>query len=59
MRVHLIKKQSIEEFGRKNARSRPSFSIWLSVIKRVEWNEPNDIIATFNIADILGDGSDR
>ena len=59
MRVHLIKKQSIEEFVRKNARSRTSFSIWLSVIRRVEWNEPNDIIATFNSADILGDGSDR
>jgi mRNA interferase HigB len=31
----------------------------LSIIKRVEWSEPNDIIASFNSADILGNGSDR
>jgi len=35
------------------------FKIWLSIIKRVDWNEPNDIITTFNSADILGSGSDR
>jgi len=59
MKVHLIKKQSIEDYILKNARSRVSFEIWLSVIKRVDWKEPNDIIATFNSADILGKGSDR
>jgi len=59
MKVHLIKKQSIEDFGSKNARSLASFEIWLSIIRRVDWNEPNEIISTFNSADILGNGSDR
>ena len=59
MKVHLIKKQSIEDYVLKNARSRASFEIWLSIIKRVDWNEPNEIISTFNRADILGKGSDR
>ncbi|MGQ1786028.1 MULTISPECIES: type II toxin-antitoxin system HigB family toxin [unclassified Saccharicrinis] len=59
MRVHLIKKQSIEDYVQKNARSRPSFEIWLSLLKRVDWNEPNEIVSTFNSCDILGKGSDR
>jgi mRNA interferase HigB len=59
MKVHLIKKQSIEEYVLKNARSRASFEIWLSIIKRVDRKEPNDIVTTFNSADIIGRGSDR
>jgi mRNA interferase HigB len=59
MRVHLIKKQSIEDYVQKNARSRASFEIWLSIIKRVDWKGPNEIILTFNSSDILGKGSDR
>ncbi len=59
MRIHLIKKQSIEDYILKNARSRTSFEIWLSIIRHADWNEPNDIISTFNSADILGKGSDR
>ena len=59
MKAHLIKKQSIEDYVLKNARSRASFEIWLSIIKRVDWNAPNEIATTFNSADILGKGSDR
>jgi len=59
MRVHLIKKQSIEDYVLKNSRSRASFEIWLSIIKRVDWKEPKEIILTFNSADILGKGSNR
>jgi mRNA interferase HigB len=43
----------------KNARGRASFEIWLSIIKRVDWSEPNEITSTFNSADILGKGSNR
>jgi hypothetical protein len=35
MNVHLIKKQSIEDYVLRNARSRVSFEIWLSIIKWV------------------------
>ena len=59
MRVHLIKKQSIEDFVLKNARSRTSFETWLMILKRADWKEPKDIISTFNNADILGKGSER
>ena len=59
MKVHLIKKQSIEDYVLKNARSKESFEIWLSLIKRADWSVPKDIISTFNSADILGRSSDR
>ena len=59
MKVHLIKKQSIEDYILKNARSKASFEIWLSILKRADWNEPNEIILTFNSADILGKSSNR
>lgn len=59
MKVHLIKKQSIEDYVLKNARSRASFEIWLSIVRRSDWKEPNEILSTFNSADILGKGSDR
>lgn len=59
MKVHLIKKQSIEDYILKNERSRASFEIWLSILKHVEWEEPNEILLTYNSADILGKGSER
>lgn len=59
MKVNLIKKQSIEKYVSDNARSRTSFEKWLSIIKRADWDEPKDIISTFNSADILGKSSDR
>ncbi|MCB0395553.1 MAG: type II toxin-antitoxin system HigB family toxin [Flavobacteriales bacterium] len=59
MRVHLIKKQSIEDYAVANVQSRQPFMIWLSVIRRADWNEPNDIKSTFGSADILGGGSER
>lgn len=59
MKLHLIKKQSVEDYILRNARSRVSFEIWYSLLKRVDWNEPGDILSTFNSADILGKGSNR
>lgn len=59
MKVHLIKKQTIEGYVLKNGRSRTSFKNWLSIVKRADWNEPKEIISTFSSADILGKGSER
>ena len=59
MKVHLIRKESIEEYILLNAKGRASFEIWFSTIKRADWNEPNEIASTFNSADILGNGSER
>lgn len=59
MKVHLIKKQSILDFIVKNAQSRTGFETWLSIIGHADWNEPADMVGTFNKADILGNGSNR
>lgn len=59
MKVHLIKKQTIEDYVSRNPRSKTSFETWFSVIKKADWNEPRDIISTFNSADILGKASNR
>jgi len=59
MKTHLIKKQTIEEYVKGNSQSKSAFSLWLSILKWVQWKEPNDIISTFNSADILGKSSKR
>ncbi len=59
MKVHLIKKQTIEDYILKNAGSKSSFEIWFSILKRADRKEPNEIILTYNSADILGESSNR
>lgn len=59
MRVHLIKRQSIEGFISENIQSKTAFSLWLLIISRADWNNPQDILLTFNSADILGNGTNR
>ncbi len=59
MKVHLIKKQTIEDYVNKNTQSRVSFEIWISVLKGADWKKPNEIMSTFNSADILGKSSKR
>jgi mRNA-degrading endonuclease HigB of HigAB toxin-antitoxin module len=43
MKVHLIKRQTIEEFVLQHARSRTSFADWLEKIKRADWKEPGTL----------------
>jgi mRNA interferase HigB len=59
MKVHLIKVQSIERFVLENSQSKKSFETWLSIVKRADWNTPQDIVKTFNSADTLEKGSTR
>jgi len=59
MRVHLIKKQTIENYVIRNSRSRISFQDWLSKLRWADWKRPGDIKATFNSADLLGERSNR
>ncbi len=59
MRGHLIKRQTIEDFIRKNATSRSAFNHWLSIIRYADRGIPQDIISTFMSADILGKNSQR
>lgn len=59
MRVHLIKEKTVEDFIRKHAVGKSTFSNWLSVLRNVDWNRSEDILFTFGAADLLGNGSNR
>lgn len=59
MRIHLIKKNTIENYVLGHARSKTSFEIWLTAIKYADWQAPRDIKQTFGSADLLGNGSRR
>ena len=59
MRIHLIKKQTIEIFVSRNNQSKVSFQVWLTSVQLADWNKPNDIIFTFSSADLLGKYSGR
>ena len=59
MKVHLVKKQTIEEYARNNAQSRAPFRLWLITLNGADWNEPEDILGTFGATDLLGNGCDR
>ena len=59
MKVHLIRKETIEEFVRNNPQSKLPFGDWLSKIKYADWEKPTDIQNTFPSADLLGKSSNR
>jgi len=59
MKVHLIRKETIEDFARQNAQSRTSFAEWLTKIKYADWEKPADIQGAFPSTDLLGNGSSR
>ena len=59
MRVHLIKKQTIEDYVADNVGSRIPFQDWLNKMKFADWKSAADIKKTFGAADLLGKGSSR
>lgn len=59
MKVHLIRKETIEDFADNNAQSRTSLAEWLTKVKYADWNKPIDMQATFGSADLLGKNSNR
>jgi mRNA interferase HigB len=59
MRVHLIKKQTIQRFVNGHQSGKSSFENWLTLIKYSDWHSPRDIQLTFGSADLLGQGSNR
>ena len=58
MSVHLIKKQTIEHYSQRHGYKR-AFEEWISKLKYADWESPQDIIGTFNSADLLGKGCHR
>lgn len=59
MRVHLIRRTTIEEFAERNAQSRISFNEWLLKLRYADWSIPSDMQITYPQADLLGKGSSR
>lgn len=59
MKIHLIRKETIEAFIKQNAQSSSAFEEWSNKLKYADWGTPADIIATFPSTDILGKGSSR
>lgn len=59
MKVHLIKKQTLEQFANQHPGSKPSLESWVEKIKFANWKQPSDMMDTFNTADLLGKSSNR
>jgi len=47
MRIHLIRKDTIEQFASKNAQSRGPFEEWLRKLKYADWESTYDMKLTF------------
>lgn len=59
MKVHLIRKQTIEKYVQNHAAGKPAFQFWLKALKHADWENPSDILCTFGSADLLGKGSNK
>jgi mRNA interferase HigB len=59
MKVHLIKRQTIEDYKTANPNAKTYFDEFLEKLKVADWVIPEDIQSTFPSADLLGKGSDR
>jgi mRNA interferase HigB len=59
MKIHLIKKQTLEDFAQRHPRSRSPLEDWIEKLRFADWEQPNDIKHTYNTADILGRNSNR
>jgi mRNA interferase HigB len=59
MKIHLVKKTTIDDYIIEHATSEPAFLYWLNLLRYADWGKPTDIKEHFNSADLLGKSSDR
>ena len=59
MKVHLIRKETIESYVERNTGSRTPFAAWLTKLKHADWEKPTDMQSTFGTADLLGRSTSR
>lgn len=59
MKVHLIKKQTIEDYKKDHPNSRISIDEFLEKLKVADWKIPEDMKCTFPATDLLGKASKR
>jgi mRNA interferase HigB len=46
MKVHLIKKQTLEDFAHQHPRSKTSLEDWTEKLKLADWKQPDDMKQT-------------
>jgi mRNA interferase HigB len=56
MRVHLIRRETLEAYGRLNPLARNALEVFLSKVRYADWGVPADIQKMFKDADIIGRG---
>ena len=54
MRIHLLSKNTVEKYINKNKQSEVPLKKWLESLKNADWDIPQDILSSFNSADLLG-----
>ena len=59
MKIHLVKKITVEHFYKQHPGSKESFRDWLDKLKQADWNNPGDMKITFTTVDLLGKSSQR
>jgi len=59
MKIRLLREETIRDYYSRHARGKAGFLIWLRYINNIDWSNANDIVYTWNGADLLGNGSDR
>lgn len=59
MKIHLIRRETVERYVSANASSKIGLLEWLLKIKYADWVIPGNIMETFPTADLLGKGSSR
>ena len=59
MRVHLIKKQTVQNYVVNHVPGKSSFESLVTTVKYADWEAPENIRQTFGSADLLGQGSSR
>jgi mRNA interferase HigB len=59
MKIHLIKKQTLEDFAHRYPGSKTSLEDWVEKLKLADWKQPGDMKQTYNTADLLGKSSSR
>ena len=59
MRVHFIRRETLEAYGRLNPLARNALEVFLSKVRYADWGVPADIQKMFKDADIIGRGTNR
>lgn len=49
MNIHLVRKETIEDYVKANAQSRLPFQDWLNKLKYNDWEIPGDMQATLGL----------